>query len=193
MPFLCVKCCPWDDCEGDDVVCETVVSVLPQIREAIPYDGMELLRFTYGDDQDEATARVNKIEGVFNGIDGCQDVIEASFTTVSSRRNFSLLLSSSSIMRDELKFDFRFGLAGAQPSQDFVLQYSDSVISAISPSVSVVSDVDTVLAGFSYEDLLLVTDLGATEDGKIATFFYSSQFGLVQVARIDSPLITLVQ
>jgi hypothetical protein len=50
-----------------------------------------------------------------------------------------------------------------------------------------------MLAGFPYEGLLLVTDQAATEDGKITTFFLSTEFGLVQVARINSPLITLIQ
>ncbi len=180
-------------CEKNTITCDTAVPILPQVRESIPYNGTNLLRFIYGNDTEEATARVIKNEGLINGLDGCEDFIEASFTTINSRRNFSLLLSTSSNERDELKFDFRFGLAGAQPPQVFVLKYSQSDVTATDSSVSVVSNIDTMLAGFLYENLLLVTDQAATEDRKIVNFFYSNEFGLVQVSRINSPLITLIQ
>ncbi|MFT4751946.1 MAG: hypothetical protein ACJATN_002253 [Neolewinella sp.] len=191
--FLCVWCFGFEDCEDGEITCSVITSVLPQIREAIPYDGVDMLRFRYGDDPMEVTARVIKTDGLADGLVSCEDFIEASFTTVNSQRNFSFLLSTSLTIREELNVDFRFGLAGSQPAQVFTLQYGQSDVIAADPSINVVANIDTMLAGFPYEGLLLVTDQAATEDGKITTFFLSTEFGLVQVARINSPLITLIQ
>lgn len=191
--LITVNCLFTSSCQKEVITCGAIIPVLPQIREAIPYDGVDTLRFRYGDDPTEITARVIKTDGLANGIGNCKDFIEASFSTVNSQTNFSFLISTSRDYRNELNFDFRFGTAGSQRPQLFTLRYDQMEISAANPSVNVVSNVDTTLAGFDYEDVLFVTDQTASERGEVVNFFYSNEFGIIHIARIDRPLISLIQ
>lgn len=190
--LLSLQCLLISSCEKDIATCGDIVPVLPQIRESIPYDEVDTLQFTYGDDPARLTTSINKIDGMADGFGRCIDFVEVSLTTVNSLRNFFFLLSTGGA-EDELNFDFRFGLAGSQRPQKFTLQYSELEISSNDLSVSVVSGIDTTFADSTYDNLLIITDEMATEDGKNSTILYSAEFGLVQVTRINSPLITLTR
>lgn len=187
MQFLCVKCFPWSDCDGDDLVCEELLPVRPELSDAIAYEDGEAM--AYGFEGSNTTHGIlafrNEIEA--GGSQRCQDGINAGFSIHGGEGDgFSLLLSTDVFNQSVLHFNFVFtSFSGPTDSEAFEVLFEESGVADIMPPLELRMIPDTVLEGNTYLDVLLIKAPEAIESGRISAFYYSKRDGLLRVERID--------
>jgi hypothetical protein len=186
LPFLCVKCCPWDDCDGADFLCDEFLPVLPQLATAIPYQDGETLLFRFEDDPEVVSMDAFRNEGLI-GSQQCQDKILAVLQTDGPDRQFRLSLSTDTNGESRLRFVFSFGPL-TQENQEFLnLEYDEQELASVRPPLQLRVVADTILAEVNYRDIAIVTVPDVIEPGKINSFYYNRADGLLRVERLNAP------
>ncbi|MFK8164539.1 MAG: hypothetical protein AB8H12_18985 [Lewinella sp.] len=186
LPFLCVKCCPWDDCEGADFLCDEFLPVLPQLVTAIPYQDGETLRFRFEDDPEIFSVAAFRNEGLI-GSQQCQDEIFTVLQATDSSRPFRITISTDTNGESLLNFVFSFDPPNQESLEFYRLEFNELGVSGVMPPLELRVVTDTVLAGVDYQDVGIISVPEATEPGKISAFYYNEAGGLLRVERIGAP------
>ncbi|TXF83699.1 hypothetical protein FUA23_21495 [Neolewinella aurantiaca] len=187
MQFLCVKCFPWDDCDGADLICDQLLPVRPELNEVVAYEDGEAV--TYGFEDSNTTHNILAFRTEFEAgtSQRCQDEINAGFSIQGGEEaGFSLSLSTDVFNRNVLHFSFTFVDAfGPSNTETFEVIFDESGTGGVLSPFSSRTISDTLLVGNTYEDVLLVEIPTAEEAGQVSAFYYSKTDGLLRVERID--------
>lgn len=193
FPILCVQCFPWDDCgDDDDLACNELSPVLPQLAEAVPYQDGEELAFQYEDEQNPVRFPVfrNVIPPAVSL--NCQDELEVVLRVTSADRVFNLAIVTDPSERPILQFGFSFGQTAAENSAQFDLTIeADETLSVPTP-LTLRTIPDTIMRGVAYREVLVV-EKPAAELGQISAFYYNQTDGLLRVEWRERPAFFRVE
>ena len=180
--FLCVWCFGFEDCEGADLICETTAAVLPQLENAIPYadESTYLFKFEDNDEVFDVTAKREEWEA-----DGqvCQDQVSAFLRGESFTRVFTVRIATDVFERNLLHFEFNFSTISVEERDQLIIVYDEAETASTDPPLTLRMITDTTLAGNNYQDVAVVTNEAASENGKISAFYYSRTDGLLRIER----------
>jgi hypothetical protein len=187
--FLCVWCFGFQDCEGDDFVCEELLPIRPELSTAIAYEDGETMAYSFEDSNTTHGIRAFRNELAAGGSQQCQDVIHAGFSIHGGEETgFSVRLSTDIFNRNVLHFNYVFTLPfGPTTSEDFEVLFEASGEASVAFPLELRIIPDTVLAGNTYRDVLLVEASDASEGGEVTAFYYSTTEGLLRVERVSEP------
>jgi hypothetical protein len=158
MPFLCVKCCPWDDCEGDDepVCTRADTPAFSEITLAsIPYADGESINYTTSSGTTLSTVTTRQEIYVLNQRGNCERRLEF---TLQSTDNFNLINVRGQLRGDSLAYryilrrgtfsevaivDVGIDQGPDDPGMFLIRQEGQRIVA------------DTMLAGGAYQDVLV--------------------------------------
>jgi hypothetical protein len=187
--FLCVWCFGLEDCEGDDLICEELLPVRPELNDAIAYEDNESALYGFEGSNTSYSVLAFRRELEAGVSQSCQDGINTGFSVGGIEEDgFSLLLSTDVFNQNLLHFDFTFTFSSRPTEREVVsVSFDASGEASVLPPLELRVVPDTLLAGVTYQDFLLVELPEATESGKVKAFYYNTTDGLLRVERIDRP------
>jgi len=193
MPFLCVKCCPWDDCEGADIVCQELLPILPQLENAIPYEDGETLNFRFADEPEVIRIDAFRRDNTAGASQNCQDGVFAVLQTTATNRPFRITLATDLFDREILFFNFFFEDSAQGDTEEFGVFYDEAERPGVAAPDLLRFITDTTLAGVNYQDVAEVKIMDGLATGEISAFYYSRIDGLLRVERVERPAFFRVE